>query len=121
MATASPFLSSVATSNIYWVENETQARNYPIAFNASVILLDRNQDFMYIKSVDSAGVMTAFRKFEVKEIQDVVNGISVDEFNSLKAEITDLKERLNKRDNNKTNYKRNNRMNNRKEYFDDAE
>lgn len=119
--TTSPFVTNVATNNIYWVENEAQARNYPVAYNNSVIILDRNQDFMYVKSVDSAGVMTSFRKFEISEIQSASGGISIEQFNSLKEELESMKQQLAEQQSRRqNNYNRSSR-NNRKERYEDGE
>lgn len=92
----SPYISQAAQGNIYWVENETHARNYPIAFNASVVLLDKNSDLMYIKSVDNSGVMTGFRKFEMKEVVDypVGNFVPKEDFEALQTQVEELKAQL---------------------------
>ena len=74
MALTNTFLNQTATNNIYWVDSEQQAKSYPVAYGASVSMLDRNSDFMYIKSVDQSGVMTGFRKFELKEVIDMPAG-----------------------------------------------
>ena len=60
-------LSSMAMNNIIWVENEQAARNYPVAFGNSVLFLDKNNDRLYIKSVDQSGVMTGFRRMKTIE------------------------------------------------------
>lgn len=92
----SPYLNQTAQGNIYWVENETHAKNYPIAFNSSVVLLDKNSDLMYIKSVDNSGVMTGFRKFELNEIVDFPAGdyVPKKDFEDLQAQVEDLKAQL---------------------------
>ena len=107
---ANNFLSQAAQGNIYWVENETHGRNFPVAFNASVVLLDKNADMMYIKSVDGSGVMTGFRKFELNEIVDYPAGnyVPKEDFEALQAQVDELKAELAKQPK-YNNYRNNNR------------
>lgn len=44
------------TNDMLWVLNETEATSYPVAPNNSVTLWDKNQDTVYIKSVNMQGV-----------------------------------------------------------------
>jgi hypothetical protein len=39
-----------------WVLSEVEAQSYPVAPNNKVILWDKNQDTVYIKSADAQGV-----------------------------------------------------------------
>lgn len=43
-------------NDMLWVLNETEATSYPVAPNNSVTLWDKNQDTVYIKSVNMQGV-----------------------------------------------------------------
>lgn len=52
MQTPTPMMSN----DMLWVLNETEATSYPVAPNNKVILWDKNQDTVYIKSVDAQGV-----------------------------------------------------------------
>lgn len=52
MQTPTPMISN----DMLWVLNETEATSYPVAPNNRVILWDKNQDTVYIKSVDAQGV-----------------------------------------------------------------
>lgn len=45
-----------ANDNILWVLNETEAMAYPVAPNNNVTLWDKNDDTIYIKSVNAQGV-----------------------------------------------------------------
>lgn len=112
MALTNTFLNQTATNNIYWVDSEQQAKSYPVAYGASVSMLDRNSDFMYIKSVDQSGVMTGFRKFELKEVIDMPAGnyISKDEYDALKDELSQLRSMIENQPK-QNNYKQNNRRN----------
>lgn len=44
------------TNDMIWVLNETEATSYPVAPNNNVTLWDKNQNTVYIKSVNSQGV-----------------------------------------------------------------
>lgn len=44
------------TNDLIWVLNETEAVSYPVAFGNSVTLWDKNEDTVYIKSVNAQGV-----------------------------------------------------------------
>ena len=44
------------TNDMLWVLNETEATSFPVAPNNSVTLWDKNQDTVYIKSVNAQGV-----------------------------------------------------------------
>ena len=41
-----------------WVKDQAQAESYPMAYNATVVLWDQNQDSIYIKSTDVLGKPT---------------------------------------------------------------
>lgn len=45
-----------ANDMMIWVLNETEATSYPVAPNNSVTLWDKNQDTVYVKSVNMQGV-----------------------------------------------------------------
>ena len=45
-------------NGIVWVQGELGARNYPVAPNTSVLLMDTESSRFYIKSVDLMGVPT---------------------------------------------------------------
>lgn len=112
--TGSTFLNQTATNNIYWVDSEQQAKSYPVAYGASVSMMDRNADLMYIKSVDQSGVMTGFRKFKLEEVIDLPPGdyVSKADYDSLKDELADIKAMLEAQQNKPNNYRQNNRRNN---------
>lgn len=105
-------LTQSATNNIIWVDGEAQAKGYPINFGASVCFLDRNADLMYIKSVDQSGVMTAFRKFELKEVVALPPGdyVTKQDYEILQSELKEVKALLDAKLNeqyDKNNYRKN--------------
>lgn len=54
------------TSDMIWVLSEVEAQSYPVAPNNSVILWDKNNDVVYIKSVNMQGV-PSMRVLDYKE------------------------------------------------------
>jgi hypothetical protein len=54
------------TNDMIWVLSEVEAQSYPVAPNNSVILWDKNNDVVYIKSVNMQGV-PSMRVLEYKE------------------------------------------------------
>lgn len=105
MAVLNNYINQVATNNIYWCDGEAQGKNLPVAFGASVVILDRTVDRMYIKSVDQSGVMTAFRKYAVEEIIDPPAGdyVPKSEFDALKDKLTALESKMESMHNNQQN------------------
>lgn len=58
MQTQAPIIPNTQPSNdgMLWVLNETEAMAYPVALNNNVTLWDKNEDTIYIKSVNAQGV-----------------------------------------------------------------
>lgn len=64
----SPYSTTQSAPNtIVWVQGELGARNYPIAPNTSVLLMDSESSKFYIKSADLLGVQTV-RSYEYNEL-----------------------------------------------------
>lgn len=63
MQTAPQFAPS---NDMIWVLSEVEAQSYPVAPNNSVILWDKNNDVVYIKSVSAQGV-PSMRVLDYKE------------------------------------------------------
>jgi hypothetical protein len=51
-----PMMQVAPTNDMIWVLSEVEAQSYPVAPNNSVILWDKNNDVVYIKSVNMQGV-----------------------------------------------------------------
>ena len=56
----------IQTNDMIWVLSEVEAQSYPVAPNNSVILWDKNNDVVYIKSVNMQGV-PSMRVLDYKE------------------------------------------------------
>ena len=54
------------SNDMIWVLSEVEAQSYPVAQNNSVILWDKNNDVVYIKSVNMQGV-PSMRVLDYKE------------------------------------------------------
>lgn len=64
--TQNPIPQNSSWNDMLWVLNETEAVSYPVAPNNSVTLWDKNQDTVYIKSVNMQGV-PSMRILDYKE------------------------------------------------------
>lgn len=115
-------IPTMAPSGMVWVKNKTEAMNYPMARGTTLPIFDQNEDdIFYVKSVDVYGNTQPLRVFKYEEIVQPVEvsseGVSTEEFNSLKEEIAGLKEELKKalssqnNDYKKNNYRKENRNN----------
>ena len=101
MATPTP------TNDMIWVLGEVEATSYPVAPNNTVILWDKNQQTIYIKSANAQGIPSmrildySDRTTEPKneppqhECQCGKNFVRVDDFNALKADFEALTEKIN--------------------------
>ncbi len=61
-----PTQMSGTSDMMIWVLSEVEAQSYPVAPNNSVILWDKNNDVVYIKSVNAQGV-PSMRVLDYKE------------------------------------------------------
>ena len=67
-----PMMQPTQTNDMIWVLSEVEAQSYPVAPNNSVILWDKNNDVVYIKSANMQGI-PSMRVLEYKE-RTVENG-----------------------------------------------
>lgn len=51
-----PMNQPTPTNDMIWVLNESEATSYPVALNNSVVLWDKNNPTIYIKSMNAQGV-----------------------------------------------------------------
>ena len=73
------------------VNSFEEAKNYPVMFNNSELLMDNNKDVFYVKSVDSLGKVAVntykFEKIENEKPLSPDNYVTVDQFNSLASKL----------------------------------
>lgn len=99
--------TQIPSNDMLWVLNETEATSYPVAPNNSVTLWDKNQDTVYIKSVNMQGV-PSMRVLDYTE-RTVENApktpanhdckcskefVSIDRFNALQSDLEALRSEL---------------------------
>ena len=90
------------SNDMIWVLSEVEAQSYAVAPNNTVILWDKNEPTIYIKSANAQGV-PSMRVLDYKErnaeskiapqTNENINNeqfVSIDEFNALKAKFEDL-------------------------------
>lgn len=54
-------------NGITWVLGENAAKSFPVGAGQTVILMDREEPVMYMKSVDQSGMPTPLRIFDITE------------------------------------------------------
>lgn len=92
----------------YWVSSLKEAEEYPLPPNGSVMLMNRNEKYFYLKACDGFGMVQYFKRFpyyeEVEETpasvasQPNVDYVSREEFTALKEELEALKSASSKED-----------------------
>lgn len=110
-----------SNNGINWVQGEAGAKAYPVAANNSVLLMDSEGQYFYIKSADQVG-MPMMKKFTYSEIIDeplkieshdapVMSQINTDNL-ATKDDIKNLEQKINElgtmRQNNNQQNKNNN-------------
>lgn len=93
--TALPNNQTQNQGNLVWVENEGEARQYPVAPNSQFIMMDRNEDMAYIKITDELGKLKAFKAFSMSEV--IPQTPAIDEsygHSELKTEVNELKQQM---------------------------
>lgn len=93
-----------------WVSSREEAEAYPLAPNGAVMLMNRNETVFYLKSCDAFGMPQPLREFPYSEkkrepepmpaapkgAEKAADFVSRQEFESLRAEIDQLKNRAEK-------------------------
>ena len=76
---------------IITVSGFEEARNYPVMFGSSELLMDNNRDVFYVKSVDALGKqMVSSYKFEKIENDSPENYVSKQQVDELAGKIDAL-------------------------------
>lgn len=96
--------------NIPSVNGIDAARTLNIGKNATTLMLDTNQNVIYVKSTDGIGAITSFAAFEMKQIDlsNASNTNADDRMTRMENDIAEIKKLLNDR-----------RCNNGKQYSSD--
>lgn len=102
-----PMVQPTQTNDMIWVLSEVEAQSYPVAPNNSVILWDKNNDVVYIKSVNMQGVPSmrildykertaenANKDTQKHECQCGGKFVSIDRFEALQDEFKALRGEL---------------------------
>lgn len=83
-------------SGIIWIQGENAAKSYLVAAGNSVVLMDSEAPFFYIKSADQSG-MPSMKKYRFEEVtetsqaipqQQTVEYVTRDEFEKRIAELS---------------------------------
>lgn len=89
-------------NDMLWVLGETEAASYPVAKNNTVILWDKNNPTIYIKSANSQGVpsmrildytdrsLEAQNSINARRNDDTGTFVSLEDFNALKSDFETL-------------------------------
>lgn len=64
-----PYQPQPPQNSIQWVQGVEAAKAYPVAAGNSVLLMDSDNQYLYIKSADNSG-LPSLRIFEYTEITD---------------------------------------------------
>ncbi|MBR6984146.1 MAG: hypothetical protein IKH75_11605 [Ruminococcus sp.] len=56
-----------STNGITWVLGESAAKSFPVGAGQTVVLMDREEPVMYMKSVDQSGMPLPLRIFDITE------------------------------------------------------
>ena len=79
-----------AGNGITWVLGENAAKSFPVGVGQTVVLMDREEPVMYMKSVDQSGMPLPLRIFDITErtsekpSANVAKSVSTDNFVSRK-------------------------------------
>lgn len=97
---------NITDNEMLWVLGEVEATSYPVAPNNTVILWDKNNPTIYIKSANAQGV-PSMRILDYKDRSsepqkstdnakniDISSFVSLDDFNALKSQFEDLSSQL---------------------------
>ena len=75
-----------------------EAKNYPVMFNTSELLMDNNRDVFYVKSVDGMGKYTintySFKQIENEKPLTSENFVTREQFDSLNDKLDMLIQEL---------------------------
>jgi len=97
----SGLMTPMMPQGMIWTKGKAEATNYPMARGTTLPIFDSEEDVFYVKTVDVYGNTQPLRVFKYEEIvqneepsSKTNSAVSVEEFNSLKDEIAELKKLL---------------------------
>lgn len=101
---SSPVSNYAPKNDMIWVLNESEAAAYPVAPNASVVLWDKNNPILYIKSANLQGVPSMRIIDYVERTENAQDSVkthsssfaTLEQFKTIEGEINALKTRLDK-------------------------
>lgn len=73
--------SANSGNGIIWVLGENAAKSFPVGAGQTVILMDREEPVMYMKSVDQSGMPLPLRIFDITERTSEKHGGSISQSN----------------------------------------
>lgn len=80
------------------VSSFEEAKNYPVMFNTSELLMDNTRDVFYVKSVDGMGKYTintySFQQIENEKPLTAENFVTREQFDSLNGKLDMLIQEL---------------------------
>ena len=83
-----------AGNGITWVLGENAAKSFPVGVGQTVVLMDREEPVMYMKSVDQSGMPLPLRVFDITERTETrspktsnTDYVSRSEFDKFKEDI----------------------------------
>ena len=81
--------------SVITVDGVAEARSFNLAAGESVVLIDANNDFFYIKECDDIGKSTTrCFKYEEVELEETSGAVSKKEFERLSGDVKDLKKMM---------------------------
>lgn len=81
--------------SVITVDGITEARSFNLNPGESVVLIDANNDFFYIKECDDIGKSTTRSfKYEEIEMEEASGAVSKKEFERLSGDVKDLKKMM---------------------------
>lgn len=81
--------------SVITVDGVAEARSFNLAAGESVVLIDANNDFFYIKECDDIGKSTTRSfKYEEVELEETSGAVSKKEFERLSGDVKDLKKMM---------------------------
>lgn len=94
-----PVPSQTYVQNIPSVNGIEEAKSLNIGKNATALILDANQNVLYVKSTDGIGAVSAFSAFEMKQIDfsNASDQKNDDRMTKIENDIAEIKKLLNER------------------------